>query len=42
MWLLILFLLAVVFIIVATTKLELHTFLALLIAAYPLDGIEVL
>ncbi len=33
MWLLILLLLAVVFIIIATTKLELHPFLVLLIAA---------
>jgi len=34
MWLLILLLLAVVFIIIATTKLKLHPFLALLIAAF--------
>ena len=34
MWLLILLLLAVVFIIIATTKLNLHPFLALLIAAF--------
>ncbi len=34
MWLLILLLLSVVFIIIATTKLNLHPFLALLIAAF--------
>lgn len=42
MWLLILFLLAVFFIIIATTGLKLHPFLALLIAVYRFDGIEVL
>ncbi|MHC4739617.1 MAG: GntT/GntP/DsdX family permease, partial [Planctomycetota bacterium] len=34
MWLVILLLLSVVFIVVATTKLKLHPFLALLIAAF--------
>jgi len=42
MWPLILLILAVVFIIIATTRLKLHPFLALLIAAYRFDGIEVL
>jgi GntP family gluconate:H+ symporter len=41
MWLLILLLLSVVFIIIATTRLKLHPFLALLIAALGY-GIQVL